>query len=148
MGLDVTHDCFHGAYSSFTRWRNLLAEAAGYTMSEVTDKDLADYRYKRIDGLNYDLPIERYMGKGWGKEIPAVAFRGPDPMLLLHLHSDCDGVIKRKHQLPLADRLEELLPKLEHIDGGGHIGNAADKTRQFIAGLRDAHAAHETVRFH
>lgn len=33
MGLDTTHDAWHGAYSSFGDWRNQLAELAGY---EVT----------------------------------------------------------------------------------------------------------------
>jgi hypothetical protein len=30
MGLDTTHDCWHGAYSAFMRWRRKLAEVAGY----------------------------------------------------------------------------------------------------------------------
>ena len=29
MGLDTTHDCWHGAYSAFMRWRQKLAEVAG-----------------------------------------------------------------------------------------------------------------------
>src|SRR5437016_2133419 len=29
MGLDTTHDCWHGAYSAFMRWRTKLAEVAG-----------------------------------------------------------------------------------------------------------------------
>lgn len=145
MGLDTSHDCWHGAYSAFSRWRNILATAAGYPLEEVKE---GHFTYSRVVGLNYDIPEKRYYGKGWKSEIPAVTGHNPDLMLLLHLHSDCEGVIKRKHQLLIADRLEELLPKLEEIDGGGHIGNAADKTRQFIAGLRAAHAAHETVDFH
>ena len=31
MGLDTTHDCWHGAYLAFSRWRDQLAEVAGYT---------------------------------------------------------------------------------------------------------------------
>lgn len=146
MGLDTTHDCWHGAYSAFSRWREILAEAAGYEQEERKDGYMT---YQAIKGLNYDLPEERYYGRGWKKgEFPTVEGRDPDPMLLLELHSDCGGRIYRDQQLPLADRLEELLPKLEEIDGGGHIGNAADKTRKFIAGLRDAHAKFETVEFH
>ncbi len=30
MGLDTSHDCWHGAYSAFGRWRRAIAEAAGY----------------------------------------------------------------------------------------------------------------------
>lgn len=29
MGLDTTHDCWHGAYSAFMRWRRGIAKAAG-----------------------------------------------------------------------------------------------------------------------
>ena len=29
MGLDTSHGCWHGAYSAFTRWRTVLAQAAG-----------------------------------------------------------------------------------------------------------------------
>ena len=28
MGLDTTHDCWHGSYSAFAIWRKKLAEAA------------------------------------------------------------------------------------------------------------------------
>ncbi len=30
MGLDTTHDCWHGSYGSFSRFRDALATAAGY----------------------------------------------------------------------------------------------------------------------
>jgi hypothetical protein len=29
MGLDTTHNCWHGAYSAFMRWRQEIAKAAG-----------------------------------------------------------------------------------------------------------------------
>lgn len=29
MGLDTSHDCWHGAYSAFNRWREAVAKAAG-----------------------------------------------------------------------------------------------------------------------
>ncbi len=29
MGLDTTHDCWHGPYSSFNRWRTQLAAEIG-----------------------------------------------------------------------------------------------------------------------
>ena len=28
MGLDTTHDCWHGPYSMFMRWRTAIAAAA------------------------------------------------------------------------------------------------------------------------
>lgn len=137
MGLDTTHDCWHGSYGNFTRWRDVLAEAAGYELVEVKQDWMIS---NRIKGLNYDIPEERYMGRGWKKEIPAVEGHDPDPMLLLILHSDCDGVIKPKHLKPIADRLCELLPKIDDE-------YMADRTRRFIAGLREAHDAGEQVMF-
>ena len=44
--------------------------------------------------------------------------------------------------------MARILPALEDEDGGGHIGNYADKTRTFIAGIRSAAAAEENVGFH
>lgn len=64
-------------------------------------------------------------------------------------HSDCDGEIAAADCAPLADAMELLLPALEIAgEGGGHIGNYVDKTKQFIAGLRDAAENHESVEFH
>jgi hypothetical protein len=36
MGLDTTHDCWHGSYGGFNRWRNAIAAAAGYTLAPTT----------------------------------------------------------------------------------------------------------------
>ena len=30
MGLDTSHDAWHGSYSTFNEWRNLIARAAGF----------------------------------------------------------------------------------------------------------------------
>jgi len=35
MGLDTSHECWHGAYSAFTRWRHELATVAGYDVVHV-----------------------------------------------------------------------------------------------------------------
>lgn len=35
MGLDTSHDAWHGAYSAFTRFRHALAEAAGYEVVKL-----------------------------------------------------------------------------------------------------------------
>jgi hypothetical protein len=61
-------------------------------------------------------------------------------------HSDCEGEIQADICAPLADRLEELLPKLEG-DGGGHVGSYREKTETFIRGLRSAASAGEAVVF-
>lgn len=122
MGLDTTHDCWHGAYSAFNRWRAKVAEVAGY-------------------GSLYE-----YQGYGGNKD-----WRSPEQDILIALldHSDCDGLLPAVICEPLANRLAELLPALRIAgDGFGHIGSYAQKAEQFIAGLRAAAAAGEDVEFY
>lgn len=134
MGLDTTHDCWHGAYSAFNRWRNELGRVAGYYLAKQGD-----------------LGIETVC-LNWST-LPPGATEGDwpdtphDPLLVILAHSDCDGQINARDCAPLADRLEALLPQLAG-DGGGHVGLYRDKTAAFIAGLRTAAAAGEDVEFH
>ena len=119
MGLDLTHGCWHGAYSAFARWRDKIAEVAG----------IADLMTMQ----------------GYGGETP---WDDADPLTALLNHSDCDGNLEVAVLTPLAARLEELLPRLPDGDGGGHIGNWRAKTTVFIAGLRRAAELGENVEFH
>ncbi len=143
MGLDTTHDAWHGAYSAFSRWRDTLAEAAGYTFHEIEyGRRLVDLDWGGIEAvIGHDL-----LGR-WPR-IPARHDGTPDPLILLLAHSDCEGELQVEFHDPLAERLEGLLPKLEGKEGGGHIGSYVEKTEQFIAGLRRAAAANEPVGFH
>jgi hypothetical protein len=138
MGLDTTHDAWHGAYSAFSRWRNAVAVAAGYEVVRITSDGWTR------DDVDIDWSIyrdENYQGE-WTN--------GPfidDPLLHLIVHSDCDGVIHPKHARPLAVRLESLLPKLDESKSGGHIWSMREVTQQFIDGLRLAADADEDVEF-
>lgn len=137
MGLDTTHGCWHGAYSAFSRWRNTIAEAAGYAVWNV----------KYDDGLTSPTIM-----LDWG-HITAADLAGQwektpeDPLVVLLAHSDCDGVIRSADAGALADRLEEILPQLPSENDHGHIGNWEAKTRAFIDGLRKAALAGEDVAF-
>lgn len=121
MGLDVSHDCWSGAYSAFMRWRTKLAEVAGFP--------------PLVKMAGYDSP-----GLSWRPY-------EKDPLTTLLDHSDCEGKLAAADCAPLAARLEELLPKLDG-EGGGHIGLWRDKTERFIAGLRRAAEAGEDVEFY
>lgn len=95
--------------------------------------------------------IERTIGWDLFGEWPSIPVRPdgtPDPLIILLAHSDCEGDLQVEFLVPLADRLEELIPLLGEEDGGGHIGSFAKKTAQFVAGLRDAAARGEKVEFH
>lgn len=151
MGLDTTHDAWHGAYSSFMTWRNKIAELAGMPPLQLMegfydplppnvrslptlhcDGNIYSNSLKRIDEL---LPIKWECLK-------------PSPLHLLLYHSDCDGDLKWETCIDIAVELEKILPLLPNENAGGHIGNWTDKTKQFINGLRKAYEAKEDLIFH
>ncbi len=138
MGLDTSHDCWHGAYSAFSRWRNEIAMAAGYMVGDVKYENGFTSKTVLVD---WGHVTEANLAGQWDAT-PA------DPLMVLIAHSDCEGVIKPAQAGPLADRLESLLPKLPTEDAPGHIGNWRDKTQAFIDGLRAAAKAGEDVEFH
>lgn len=135
MGLDTTHNCWHGPYSAFTRFRNKLAEVAGYDVVPVP-YDGATYPTTAID---WDRIKRDNPGCFDGEWLTAEG----DALVYLIAHSDCDGVLHPPQANALADRLEELLPKIP-IDG---IEGTRDKTRRFINGLRNAVTSGEDVVF-
>lgn len=112
MGLDTTHNCWHGPYTTFNEWRRVICEVAGY--GSIDERE----------GFSGDVP--------W----PDTG----DSLIKLLNHSDCEGEIPANDCGPIADRLESVLPKLKERW-------VENRTRQFIAGLRDAASNHENVIF-
>lgn len=139
MGLSCSHGAWSGAYSAFHRWRCKLAEVAG-----LPPLDLMDGFY---DPTRLTVDVRRVMSGLLGQlPIQWECFK-PSPLHELLHHSDCEGTIPADRCGPIADALEELLPMLPHGDAGGHIGNWKDKTETFIAGLRSAADAGESLEF-
>jgi hypothetical protein len=134
MGLDTTHDCWHGAYSAFSLWRNTLAVAAGYDLYKVDGV----FECALIDWGH--IKDETLQGK-WDKT-------PDDPLLVLIAHSDCEGCIYPEQQIALADRLEQLIPLLPNGGNGGHIWDYKEVTKKFADGLRFAFSEKEAVGFH
>lgn len=131
MGLDTTHDAWHGAYSSFYRWRCEIWAAAGLPM--IPDMDRGG----------------RPAPSCWTRSLMDTDYQGtwhvvPDePLEYVVNHSDCDGFIEPEHCALVADRLEEILPNIpEDDDFGTH-----QRTTQFIRGLRSAAEAGERLEF-
>jgi len=87
MGLDTSHNAWHGPYSSFNLWRTLICEKAG---------------------LGY---LRNYIGFGGEKQ-----WDENHPLVPLLNHSDCDGEIKWEDCKGIAVALTEILPKLEPED--------------------------------
>jgi hypothetical protein len=126
MGLDTSHDCWHGPYSSFNLWRTALADAIGVKLMSM-------------DGFTDN-------GIDWAT-VPA------DPLNILLMHSDCDGHIDVGDLIPIAERLESVAVIFDKDDEkypAEHrhwLGNGA-RARTFAAGLRKAAALGERVEFH
>lgn len=174
MGLDTSHDCWQGAYSAFMRWRKALASVIGLDLDKMggytNAEDAGDWSDVRI-GVTAEMAdlravladAEQSDRADAVAEIQAeIERRFPiDPLVTLLLHSDCDGSIEVADLLPLANRLEELLPKLEEYDAAnepaGHLAavnphrhayGVAGAARRFAAGLRLAASLGEPVEFH
>ncbi len=131
MGLDTSHDCWHGPYSSFNRFRREVAKAVGIDLEQM-------------EGF-----ISRFAAPT-GDPI-AWSSLAPDPIHLFLNHSDCDGSIEAKDCGPIADRLEAIVPTLEKQDAEKRLPaflSHAESARQFARGLRLAAERGENVEFH
>jgi hypothetical protein len=130
MGLDTTHDCWHGGYVSFHDWRKALARCVGLDLEKMQGF------VRDGSGISWDsLP--------------------PDPLFKLLYHSDSSGQILVEDCVPIAERLEALVPALRNIDAttevGGHLarnGGHAESALTFARGLRLAAERGENVEFH
>lgn len=132
MGLDTTHDAFHGAYSAFNRFRKIVCKAIGGSFPPHDDKTLEDAMW--------------YWGDGYNKEQNQGLF-------VFLSHSDCDGHISPEMCVVVANELEEILPKIEALneEAHGHIerdGGFVEVTKRFIAGCRLAAERNEPLEFY
>lgn len=121
MGLHVSHDCWTGSYSSFHTFRRALGEVAGYGHLDVSRHDVR-----------------------WD-EIPET-----DPLRSLLAHSDCDDELAVEVLLPLAERLESLVPALRERDeasSGSTSSWHAAAAETFAEGLRRADDLGDVVVF-
>src|SRR5690242_4873055 len=101
MGLDTTHDCWHGSYIAFGKWREAIARAAGIELNRMRG---FTWESGCVNGLiDFLLPPDNPID--WS-ELPQ------DILHVLLNHSDCDGIILAADCEPLAERLEEILPLL------------------------------------
>jgi len=130
MGLDTSHDCWHGSYSSFSRWREAVARAAGYAVWPVR---FGEYTIRDCIMLDWGhLGGEVHLLGEW-EETP------DDPLVVLFVHHDHAGVIHPAQAEPLADALAGLLPLPDERDNRN--------AENFIAGLRLAVSLAEDVVF-
>jgi hypothetical protein len=151
MGLDTSHNCWHGAYSSFAHWRNDIGRVIGWAKrteaGQTTDYVIPEDRVPKQaapadetvteDGETYTIKwSEGYDNSVWLGHWD----KDPEDVIdVLMLHSDCEGIIPHRFCGPLAARLNDLLPDMDEW---------TERTNQFINGLLLADDLGEDVDFH
>lgn len=139
MGLDCSHDAFHGAYSAFNRFRQAVARAAYGSFPPHEDLGLL----RAIGVTNPDRDAFYLPDQSSPETQPG--------LWTLLAHSDCDGSLSPEECRQVADELEALLPALDLMGGGGghleHAGGIGAVARQFIAGCREAAERGEALEF-
>lgn len=119
MGLDTTHGCFNGPYSTFNRFRYSLAAQIGI--------DLDDY-----DG---------YGGNG-AKDLASIEH----DLMPLFNHSDCDGELSVDESKRLISGFNQVLesfnPDLKHDS------SFIDRIKWFRDGCILAVQNNEVIEFH
>lgn len=153
MGLDTSHNCWHGSYTGFARWRNdigriigwgteerLSGAGEGYMIPEgrVPEQAAPADEIRTEDGETYTIH--------WSQAYDNSVWLGhwdtdPEDVIdVLMVHSDCEGIIPHRFLDPLVMRLLEI--------GKQQDGWYLDATKLFIAGLMDANDRGEDVDFH
>lgn len=118
MGLDTSHNAFHGPYSQFNVWRHWLAEQIGIPLELMEGFYYDDAYHNPFIILNSKFPngdeLEMSGLRRLQKKLPLLwdAFK-PSPLHKLLYHSDCDGDISYKDCGAIAKVLKELLSKIK-----------------------------------
>lgn len=146
MGLDCSHDAFHGAYSAFNSFRQAVAFAVDGSFPPHYKRDeKGNFLRDEADRLIRDTSLDEesvYTGDDYTQE----KYPGLFEFLM---HSDCDGEISPQSCKIVADDLEPLLVKMPD-ESFGHIardGGYRKVLQRFIDGCRAAHAEGQSLKF-
>lgn len=120
MGLDTTHDAWHGPYSSFNAFRYWLAEQIGVNLDHYAG----------------------YMAGGT-KDLTTI----PHDIMPLLNHSDCDGILTPKECRQIARGLKDIIDKLPADTQRGEWSNYW-LAQRFRKGCIKAANAKENLEFH
>lgn len=167
MGLDMTHDCWHGPFSAFHRWRREVARLAGFPPLDIME----DF-YGELLGLEYEKAHPPRTSGSWEQDGLVMAYWrdgrlplkwadlgdhvGDQRLIPLLRHSDCDGEIAPDEAATIAAGLQALVDHCQRrrvYAGRPESEPRADydgfwpATRRFIDGLWRASAANEVVEF-
>jgi len=166
MGLDVSHDCWSGSYSTFNDYRAVIAACIGIDLWKmdgffafnIIKSQLRNLGHGAAPGKptkikpNKIRPTRLGIKPTSAKPIPWDAIP-PHPLNRFLNHSDCDGIFKWQECRELAQALEDLLPLLKSIDETSAPKWGMDnsyyqaRTEEWIKGLRQAARLKEDVEF-
>jgi hypothetical protein len=119
MGLDTTHNCFHGSYGTFNKFRYELAKQIGINLNDYIEYN--GNGNKILDNVDHDL-------------IP-----------LLN-HSDCDGELTPDECKRIVNGLNEVLNNLDSHTKNNFY-NFEQRIIQFRDGCKKAIKLNENVKF-
>ena len=119
MGLDTSHNCWHGPYSSFNEFRYSLARQIGINLNEYAGYD-----------------------EGGTKDLTTIEHG----LMPLFDHSDCDGDLTVEQSARIVDGFNNVLENFN--DKIKSYPGFKDDIIQFRDGLLDAISKNEVVDFH
>jgi hypothetical protein len=158
MGLDTSHDCWHGPYSSFMSWREWLAGQIGIPLRMM--EGFADYqpRFKDLEMVEAIMPLGLGDTACFVQSMVRACMRGfpvrwqglSDPLNLLLSHSDCNGRIKWYECRAIAVRLSQLLRtmRIDKFTTRANYDRNYEATKRFALGLAKAWRERRDVMFH
>ncbi len=120
MGLDTTHNAWHGSYSSFNQWRTWLADKVGISL-------------QKMEGFGGDIE--------WTEEMKEQNYY---PLLY---HSDCDGDLSIEECKKIKSFLEKILDTKPNVDKDRLIDWNYAHTLSFFQGCQKAIEANEPIEF-
>lgn len=118
MGLDTTHNCWHGPYSSFNRFRRSLGHQIGIN---IDDYDGYGGTIHKLEEMKHDLKP-------------------------LFNHSDCDGRLTVNECKSIVKGLNNILENFNSEIESDY--NFKEQIIQFRDGCFDAVSKKEMVHFH
>lgn len=118
MGLDTTHGCWHGSYSSFNTFRRKLANEIGINLNEY--EGYGDFGTKDLNSIDHEIA----------------------PLLN---HSDCDGVLTPLECKSIASGLKKILHGIQLTNENKYF---FDQIVKFRKGCLSSYSENENVEFH
>lgn len=119
MGLDTSHNCWHGPYSSFNRFRYSLGKQIGIDLDEYIG--YGDKGTKYLTSIEHDL-------------------------MPLFNHSDCDGELTVEESKRIVSGLNNVLENFNEEIKTDY--NFKENIIQFRDGCLDAISKNEIIDFH